>query len=159
MRFYFYRGKGIWAALIRWFTRSNYAHVSVVFEDGTVYESRPGKGVTKGKLKSTDGVTPFVYKTGARPDSEAARKFCESELGTPYDYFGCICFILGLKQRRSDSAYFCSEFIADAAVTASAPLQERVASFKLSPDICAMSPVIDIDRARKFKWDHAGRYA
>lgn len=159
MRFYFYRGRGFWATLIRWFTRSKYAHVSVVFSDGTVYESVPGKGVIKGKLKSTEGVTPFVYKAGARPNVEAARTFCESELGTKYDYWGCICFILGIKQRRSESAYFCSEFAGDAAIVAEAPLQERVESFKLSPDICAMSPVITIDTARKFQWDHAGRYA
>lgn len=158
MRFYFYRGKGFWAALIRWFTRSKYAHMSVVFEDGTVYESRPGKGVVKGKLKSVDGVTPFQYKLGALPDSERARVFCESELGTPYDYWGCICFILGIKQRRSQSRYFCSEFGADASVMAGIELQERTETCKLSPDICAMSPVITIDHPRKFQWEHAGRY-
>lgn len=158
MSFYFYRGKGFWAALIRWFTRSKYAHMSVVFFDGTVYEAVPGKGVIKGKLKSVDGVTPFVYKTGSNHDFEAARKFCESELGTPYDYWGCICFILGIKQRRSKSRYFCSEFGADASKVAGIPLQERVESSVLSPDICAMSPVITIDSARQFSWDHAGRY-
>lgn len=158
MRFYFYRGKGFWAALIRWFTRSKYAHMSVVFEDGTVYESVPGKGVVKGRLESVDGVTPFMYKMGARPNSEAARIFCESELGTGYDYWGCVCFILGIRQRRSSSRYFCSEFGADAAKVADAPLQERTGSEKLSPDICAMSPVITIDSARQFSWDHAGRY-
>lgn len=159
MRFYFYRGKGFWAALIRWFTRSKYAHVSVVFDDGEVFESVPGKGVIKGKLKSVDGVTPFAYKLGARPNVEAARRFCESELGTGYDYWGCICFVLGIKQRRSARRYFCSEFTADAAIAAEAPLQERVESYVLSPDICAMSPTITIDQVRLFKWQHAGRYA
>lgn len=158
MRLYFYHGKGIWAALIRWFTRSKYAHMSVVFEDGTVYESVPGKGVIKGKLKSTDGVTPFCYKMGARPNSEAARRFCEAELGTKYDYWGCICFILGIRQHRSETRYFCSEFGADASKAADVALQERVDSSVLSPDICAMSPVIMIDHARQFSWDHAGRY-
>lgn len=158
MRFYFYRGKGFWAAMIRWFTRSKYAHVSVVFEDGLVYESVPGKGVINGRLKSVDGVTPFVYKLGERPDAEAARRFCESELGTPYDYWGCICFILGVKQRRSASRYFCSEFCADVSCAAGIELQERTATFKLSPDMCAMSPLLAIDFARKFQWDHAGRY-
>jgi hypothetical protein len=159
MRFYFYRGKGIWAALIRWFTRSKYAHMAVVFEDGTVYESVPGKGVIKGTLKSTEGVTPFCYKMGARPNSEAARKFCESELGTGYDYWGCICFLIGIRQRRSASRYFCSEFGADAAKVAEVALQERVESSVLSPDICAMSPVIMVDYTRRFRWDHVGRYS
>lgn len=158
MRFYFYRGRGFWAAMIRWFTRSKYAHMSVVFEDGAVFESVPGKGVIKGTLKSVDGVTPFIYKMGLRPDSELARRFCESELGAGYDYWGCICFILGVKQRCSKLRFFCSEFGAFAALAAGVPLQERVEIFKLSPDMCAMSPVITLDYARKFQWDHVGRY-
>lgn len=159
MRIYFYRGHGIWSALIRWFTRSKYAHIAVAFSDGTVYESVPGKGVRKTKLTSTDGVTPFIFKPGVRFDEEAARKFCESELGTPYDLWGCICFVLGIKQRYSESAYFCSEFTGDAASSGGAPLFERVESFKLSPDNCSWSPIITVDAARKFQWDHAGRYA
>lgn len=159
MRFYFYHGKGIWASLIRWFTRSKYAHMSVVFEDGAVYEAVPGKGVVKGTLKSIEGVTPFKYKMGARPDSEAARRFCEAELGTPYDYWGCICFLLGLKQRRSKTKYFCSEFGADASRVAGIELQERTDSFKLSPDNCSWSPTIMVDYARQFSWDHVGRYS
>lgn len=158
MRFYFYHGKGIWAALIRWFTRSKYAHVSVVFEDGTVYESRPGKGVVAGRLKSTDGVTPFRYKLGADIRTEAARIFCEEEVGTGYDYWGCICFLLGLKQRRSKSKYFCSEFVADVSKVAGIELQERTDSFKLSPDNCSWSPTIMVDYTRLFSWNHAGRY-
>jgi uncharacterized protein YycO len=158
MRLYFYHGKGIWAALIRWFTRSKYAHVSIAFEDGEVYEARPGKGVVKGKLKSTDGVTPFNTLLGERPDAHAMRVFCESELGTPYDYWGCICFLLGIKQRRSERAYFCSEFVADAMMVGGVQLQERVDSFKLSPDNLSWSPILVVDYTRSFQWDHAGRY-
>lgn len=158
MRFYFYRGRGFWAALIRWFTRSKYAHVSVVFSDGDVYEAVPGKGVIKGKLKSVDGVTPFVYKLGIVPDTEAARKYCESELGTPYDYWGCLCFVLGIKQRRSESRLFCSEYAGTASHVAGVDLQERVEAFKLSPDNLSWSPAIVVDHTRKFQWDHAGRY-
>ena len=78
MRFYFYRGKGFWAALVRWFTRSKYAHVSVVFDDGVVYEATVKRGVVKGNLKSVDGVTPFVIsKLPGLYDSDRAREFCE----------------------------------------------------------------------------------
>lgn len=158
MRFYFYRGRGFWAALIRWFTRSKYAHVSIVFSDGEVYEAVPGKGVIKGKLKSVDGVTPFTYVTGTVPDIQAARRYCEAELGTGYDYWGCICFVLGIKQRRSKSRLFCSEYAGTASLVAGVPLQERVEAFKLNPDNLSWSPVICVDEARKFQWAHAGRY-
>lgn len=158
MRFYFYRGRGFWAALIRWFTRSKYAHVSVVFSDGEVYEAVPGRGVIKGKLKSVDGVTPFVYKAGVVPNIQAARNYCESELGTEYDYWGCLCFVLGIKQRRSASRIFCSEYASTASTVAGVELQERVEHFKLSPDNLSWSAMICVDEPRKFQWDHAGRY-
>lgn len=152
MRLYFYRGKGFWAAMIRWFTRSKYAHVSVEIE-GIVYEAVPGKGVIKNYgLKSNEGVTPFLFKTGNYIDVYAVKTFCESQLGTPYDYWGVVCFILGIKPRRSKNRYFCSEFIADACHVGGQELQERVESFKLSPDNLSWSPVIGLDYTRLFQW-------
>lgn len=154
MRLYFYRGKGFGAALIRWFSRSKYAHVSIAFEDGIVYEAYPFKGVRKTTLKSTKGVTPFVFKLGVPIDSAAVRVFCESELGTPYDYWGVICFVCGIKPRRSDSRYFCSEFGMDGLAVGGVALLERVDSFKVRPDEMSWSPAITVDLALKFQWDH-----
>ena len=158
MRLYFYRGRGLLAALVRWFTRSKYAHVSVVFDDGVVYEATVKRGVMKGQLKSVDGVTPFVFHTNAPMRVEAARIFCESELGVPYNYWAIFGFVFGLKPRYSEIHWTCSEFAACACQRAGVFLQERVEPFKLSPDNLSWSPWLEIDHARKFQWDHAGRY-
>lgn len=154
MRLYFYRGKGFWAALIRWFTRSKYAHVAIAFEDEVVYEAVPGKGVIKGPLRSIEGVTPFIFKTGNYIDTYAVRAFCENQLGTKYDYWGVICFIFGIKPRRSENRYFCSEFGADACAVGGQNLQERVESFKLSPDNLSWSAALALDYARIFSWQN-----
>lgn len=156
MRLYFYRGKGVGAALIRWFSRSKYSHVSIAFNDGTVYEACPLKGVRKTTLKSTKGVTPFVFKLGAPIDTEAVRIFCEAEVsaGTKYDYWGVICFTLGIKPRRSNDKYFCSEFGMDATAVGGVRLLERVESFKVRPDEMSWSPVITVDEALLFQWKY-----
>jgi len=154
MRIYFHRGKGFWAAMIRWFTRSKYSHVSIAFGDEVVYEARPGKGVVKGPLTSNEGVTPFIFKTGNYIDVYAVRTFCESQLGTPYDYWSIVCFLIGIKPRRSKAKYNCSEFTADACATGGQNLQERVESFKLSPDNLSWSASLVVDYARKFQWDN-----
>lgn len=156
MRLYFYRGKGVGAALIRWFSRSKYSHVSIAFADGTVYEACAFKGVRKTTLKSTKGVTPYAFKLGVPIDPEAVRIFCEAEIkaGTEYDYWGVICFMLRIKPRRSNSRYFCSEFGMDAVAVGGVGLLERVDSFKVWPDAMSWSPVITVDEALLYKWKY-----
>jgi len=155
MRIYFYRGKGFWAAMIRWFTRSKYSHVSIAMGDETVYEAKPGKGVIKTTLKSIEGISPFVFKIGTGIDVYAVRTFCDAQLGTRYDYWSVLCFILGIKPRRSKTRYFCSEFVADACAAGGQNLQERVESFKLSPDNLAWSAALEVDLVRIFQWKNS----
>jgi len=156
MRLYFYRGKGLGAALIRWFSRSKYAHVSIVFQDGAVFEAYPRVGVRKTWLKSTKGITPFVFKLGAPVDSAAVRIFLDAECGagTKYDYWGVICFVMGLKPRRSEARYFCSELVFDALRAGGVDLLDRVDGWKLRPDELSWSPLITIDSALKFQWEN-----
>lgn len=152
MKIYFYRGTGFWATVIRFFSRSKYAHVSIAFNDGTVYEAAPGKGVRKTQLKSTKGVKPFQTKLGVPLDPYLVKIFCEAELGTPYDYWGVISFLIGFKQRRSKKRYFCSEFVFDACRLGGVPLQDRVEGWQLRPDELAMSPLLTVDYALDFRW-------
>lgn len=151
MKLYFMRGKGIGATLIRWFSRSKYSHVAIAFEDGTVYEAYPFKGVRKTTLKSTKGVTPFGINSPLL-DSERVRQFCESELGTPYDYWGVVCFICGLKPRRATARYFCSEFAFDAVRSGGVELLERVSAWALRPDEISWSPLVYIDPVLTYLW-------
>lgn len=153
MRLYFYRGHGIGAALIRFFSRSKYAHVSIAFSNGDVYEAVPFKGCIKTTLKSTEGVTPMMFKHGAVIDEGRVRAYLESELGTGYDWIGVLAFIIGIKPRNN--LMFCSEYTFNGVKVGGPELQERTDGQLLRPDQLAMSPIIMIDYALDFIWKTA----
>lgn len=153
MRIYFHRGHGIGATLIRFFSRSKYAHVSIAFPNGDLYEAVPFKGCRKTKLSSTKGVTPFMLKPGVNLDTRLVRQYLESELGTGYDYLGVLAFVLGCV-KESVSRMFCSEWTFNAVRVGGVELQERTEGRLLRPDQLAMSPLITVDSALDFQWKH-----
>lgn len=151
MKIYFHRGHGVGAALIRFFSRSKYAHVSIGFLNGDLYEAVPFKGCRKTRLKTVKGVTPFTFKHGAYVDAGLVRAYLDAEVGTRYDYIGVLAFVLGFF-RPSKNRMFCSEYVFNAIRAGGVELQERTRGSILRPDQLAMSPVITVDSALDFQW-------
>lgn len=136
------------AALIRFFSRSKYSHVSLLFANGDLYEAVPFKGCRKTRLKNVEGITPMQFKHGAVFDVELARTYLDAELGTGYDYVGVLSFLIGLKP--NSKRMFCSEYVFNAVSVGGINLQERTEGRLLRPDQLAMSPVLMIDYALDF---------
>ena len=101
-----------YAKLIRFWTRSKYAHCEVVFSDGTGYSAQAGKGVIRFQahpaMYPTSGWDAVLIET-ALPLEQNAESFCSEEVGCSYDWLGVILTqVFGLR-RESKDKWFCSE--------------------------------------------------
>ncbi len=144
------------AAIIRFFSRSKYSHVSLAFKNGDLYEAVPFKGCRKSRLKSTEGVSAMMFKHGATVDSALVKSYLETELGTRYDYCGVVSFLCGLKP--SSKRMFCSEYVFNALRAGGVELQERTEGRLLRPDQLAMSPILMRDYALEFQWKENSKH-
>lgn len=106
MELCFYRGTGWFAALIRWWTKSPYAHAEFRFSDGRHWGSIMGRG--SGWLSPSSPDTTLGVPL-APVDEERLAAWCESESGCPYDWRGIFFAQMLNRARSSKTAWFCSE--------------------------------------------------
>lgn len=112
MKVAFYRGKGLYALLIRLWTRSRFAHCELVFSDLTMISAVEGVGVRSLNLtQDYIGIGWTVVDIPMLLEDEVAVRFhAEEELGAKYDWKGILLSqIIGLR-RQHPSKWFCSEF-------------------------------------------------
>lgn len=144
MRILFYRGRGVWSAFIRHFTRAENTHVSIMFDDGVVFEAWPGAGVQKTLLSDWEGVT--AYRLIVPVDLDGMRKFCEALAAEKpgYDYAGVLGFVFGMKQRagRWTNRWFCSEFVFAAVAAGGVSLLDRTEPWEVSPAMLEKSSLL-----------------
>jgi hypothetical protein len=115
MKAAFYKGThpglpGIYNRLVRWWTRSPYSHVELVFDDGQAASSSAMDGGVRFKAIDFDpALWDFVDLPAAL--APAARTWFNAHGGQGYDYLGNAHFVLapieGEKRR-----WFCSEAVA-----------------------------------------------
>lgn len=95
------------SALIRWFSHSNYSHVDLVRNDGSLLGARFEGGVAV----RPDGYANFNRTLRVTVDSPAARAvydYAESQVGKPYDWRAIAGFASG-RSWMDDDRWFCSE--------------------------------------------------
>jgi uncharacterized protein YycO len=148
VRILLHSGPGWIGDLIRWQTRGDYSHASVLFDDGTVIESREFKGVRRlsiddvGRDLATIAELRIDVYEFAQPvpaeRAQAARTFAEEQLGKGYDYFDIFAF-LTRRRRHEDDAWFCSELASAIARVAGRPLFEHTEDWEVSPGMIARS--------------------
>lgn len=112
MKLLFTRSHTIGSLLIRLVTWSNFSHVDIVLEGGSILGAEAGKGVSKGDFdrqvrKASKAVTVEIPVL----DLQAAIAFAKSQKGKPYDWLG----VAGIGLHRDwqePSKWSCAEFVA-----------------------------------------------
>ena len=131
-----YRGAGAGSRVIKWFTRSEFSHVSLIFHMhgyAQEIEAIQGEGVIQHKPHTSrhkeflDLAVPVSYEQILNIHINAMR--C---IGAKYDWKGVISFLLHRKKHTLDK-FFCSEFNAYQLLKGGYPISRR-APYRQSPD-------------------------
>lgn len=140
-----HRGSSLIGKLIRWQTRSEYSHASMVLPDGLFVEAREGIGVralprlTKAAGETVDMFSISITETQA---SEIAA-FAKEQLGKPYDYAMVARFVSRRHESRSSRGkWFCSELVFAACKQAGVNLLRATDPWEVSPGMLARSPLL-----------------
>lgn len=117
MRAAFYKGThaglpGVYNRLVRWWCRSTYSHVELVFDDGQAASSSYMDGGVRFKAIDFDrALWDFVAVPPAL--EPGARAWFEQHRGQAYDLLGNLHFVVG-GIGDDKSKWFCSESVAAA---------------------------------------------
>src|SRR5688572_30038297 len=113
MKVVLFKGKGLVSRLIRWQTRSEYSHAALLLEDGTLIESREGKGVQAiANWQRPENAVLFEVKGLQEEWARGAREFLSAQIGKKYDWLMVARFVSRRQEKRSTSGkWFCSELV------------------------------------------------
>ena len=143
-----HRSRGILSSLIKWQTRSEYSHASLVLPDDSLLEALQGHGVIHSRTLAEMRDPVDVY---ALPDLDDiahanALEFARQQLGKPYDYLMVARFVTRRQEtRRTSGKWFCSELVYAAfAFGALRSLLHpvNVEPWQVSPETLSYSPLL-----------------
>lgn len=119
VRLAFYKGTSFTSKLIKWFTRGEYSHVGILFQDGTVIEAWEPNGVRLSKSLGEvhePGTVVDIYGLADEVNFDCQREayyWVQGELGKPYDWAGIFQFLTKGDRSRQEcnhpEKWFCSE--------------------------------------------------
>jgi uncharacterized protein YycO len=147
MKIVFSASDTLGGALIRFGTRSDWNHVDLLFEDGTLIgSSGKGHGVEKMSLNErlSDKYRIVRYRIDeiTLPDEAAARRFAEEQVGKKYDYTAVIAFLLPWRENWNvKRKWFCSE-LAAAAIHAGGVKIARMDQWRVTPNFLDINPLL-----------------
>lgn len=140
-----YKGRSWISRIIRWRTWSPYSHAAWLCRDGTVIEAWPGgvQWVSGLLAQHKEQTTVEVYEIVGLTEEQRTRieTFLVAQIGKPYDYLAILGFMLR-KPLQEPSRWFCSELVFSACQSAGVNLLARIPSWKVSPDLLALSPIL-----------------
>ncbi|MHA2263655.1 MAG: hypothetical protein ACXAEN_14765 [Candidatus Thorarchaeota archaeon] len=114
MQLAFYRGSsdGVFGKAIKWWTKSEFSHVEILFEGGVSWSSSlKDGGVRFKKIKADEGKWVYVDMPFIEPTAEFAIKaWAASKIGASYGMWDCAKFVLPFLRSKS-SQWFCSEAV------------------------------------------------
>lgn len=158
IRYAFFRGRGVISWAIRTFTRGEYSHVGVWFEDKTLYEAWQGSGKHLWRnsgvrripnWKPSGGIDIYKLEVTER-QYEDAQRYAESQVGTGYDYRGVIRFVTKCKPPE-DTNNFCSAYAFDIAKAARRYLLHAPAGEYINPNVLSYSPFLFLESSHNDK--------
>jgi uncharacterized protein YycO len=139
-----HRSRGLVSNLIRWQTRSDYSHASVLETPATVIEAMQGDGVRRRAVRDiaepVDWFDVWVHPTAR----DGILAFLRAQLGKAYDYTMVARFVTRRQETRGTTGkWFCSElafaaFLYGGGVT----LLARTEPWEASPGLLARSPLL-----------------
>ena len=96
--------------IIAWRTRSQYSHAEIIFDDA-IYSSEPW--CVKRFENTPEHLSKYLTTITIQVTDDQfrlAKKYCELEVGEPYDIFGAIGWLLRAKTFNSE-LNFCFELV------------------------------------------------
>ena len=140
-----HRGTSLIGKLIRWQTRSDYSHASMILPDGLFVEAREGIGVRAlNRFAAVPGETVdfFTLPITAGQAAEIA-EFAREQLGKKYDWTMVLRFVSRRQESRpSRGQWFCSELVFAACQQAGVNLLRATEPWEVSPGMLARSPLL-----------------
>lgn len=157
-------GTGLFSRLIRWFSRSDYSHVSLWFWNpsntygGVVYEAMEGHGVRAlpatayRAAREAGQIRLYTLREPLTPDEAVQVVLAlEAEIGAGYDWLGVLRFVSRRRKDGHPKKWFCSELVTYALAKAGRPLFHTKAAWQVMPgDVpqsLAVIPTDDPERA------------
>ena len=138
------RGRGIQGSLVRWYTRSAFAHCAFLYPDGrTIIESCAGYGVRQTAIKSWDGITVCDIPGMTVLQWQKLFYWVEDKLGDKYDWSSILTFLTRNKPNQNNR-WFCSELCHAALNAVDSQVLVRVKSSKVYPGLLSYSPLITV---------------
>ena len=143
LRIGLHRSTGLVSSLIKWQTRSQYSHASLILPSGLILESIQGKGVVMDRWYALrDDID--VFTVAIREEQEhAVIDFAKQQLGKPYDYTMVLRFISRRQATRKTSGkWFCSELVFASYLEAGIALLRDTEPWEVSPELLSKSPYL-----------------
>lgn len=119
MRLLFYQGLSLPSRVIRFVTRSEYGHVAVELNNGTVVEAWR-KGVTNSPNYGTfhtPGTIVDVFEVTSNYDYAKLEAYLLAQVGKKYDFMSVFRF-LSKQPPKNNDILFCSEVISEGFIQA-----------------------------------------
>ena len=144
LRIGLHRSGGLVSRLIKWQTRSEYSHASLVLPDDTVLESIQGKGVVMGRKVYDAKERVDLFTVIASPSEQAeALAFAKDQVGKGYDYTMVARFLSRRSASRSATGkWFCSELVFAAFKESGVTLLRDTEAWEVSPELLSKSPYL-----------------
>jgi uncharacterized protein YycO len=132
---------------IRFRTWGKYSHVQIIVETEPILGviSADVTGVTWREIRKDelDSYAILTCPTMTDKEREDVVKFCFSTIGTPYDYWGLVDFLLNTDLQEEDH-YFCSELAFIGYEKAGKSLLKRIDHAFVSPMHLYISPILEV---------------
>jgi len=111
MQLAFYKGKGNFVDfLIRWWTKSRFSHVELVFSDQAWFSSTRSRGTHIEWSPQTHMMEwEYLNVPMSQEQERAIKLWCLKENSKKYDYIGILFSQIFSFKRHNENKWFCSE--------------------------------------------------
>jgi hypothetical protein len=137
-----HKGKGIIGNLIKWQTRGEYSHASIMVNPYLLYESREFKGVQFSITPNED--IDYYYLPLSLGDENKIFQLIEKYHGAKYDY-KMVARFMSRRGASSDTRdkFFCSELVFDILARSDLYLFNNTEGWEVCPSMLARSPLLE----------------
>lgn len=135
-----FAGSSLVSRSIRWFTREQWNHAAVLFDDLSLYEARLGEGVIRRRWRQNgypdEGYTVLVpCACPSEEQIDRARWFLNDQVGKEYDLRQVWRFVTRIPgvHETSIDAWFCSELAIQALTHAGVQCFRNTKPYEVDP--------------------------
>lgn len=137
-----HKGTSLVSRLIRWQTRGEYSHTSLVLPDGRQIEAWSDGVHINARFDAHDSAVDFFTVDASAEQLAMMVEFAQGEVGCAYDWWGDACFVTRMQPSESNNRWFCSELAYAVLRAGHVFLFRATAPYEVSPAMIARSPLL-----------------